>query len=438
MAQVVILGFPNVGKSTLFNRLLKEKKALIHSRPGMTRDSVSAVCTLGGRRFDLVDTGGIPDAHGEPLSEQVRETAWKAARKADVLLLVLDARRGLSPAEEDLYRSLKKTGKPIIVAVNKIDFETRPPDLSDFYRLGEKRLHLISAEHNLNVSELGEAITAALPGGGEAESRDETRPLRIAVVGRINVGKSSLVNRLCGEERFIVSELPGTTRDCSEVILRRGEKAYILVDTAGIRKLVKVSDERESAGVIKARKTIPLADVVCLVLDAAEFPTHQDAAIARLAFDSGKPLVIVVNKWDLVREEDIPVKEIKKHVFSRLEFISYAPLVTASALTGKRVTQIFDLAEKVYQAGQKRVSTPLLNKFLASVAGAGAPVSKSGRPLKIKYMTQAGILPPTFVLFTSARGSLSPAYEKHFIQKLRVAFDLWGTPIRVVLRSGRS
>jgi len=438
MPKVVILGFPNVGKSTLFNRLLRQKRALVHSLPGMTRDSVSAVCTAGRRRFDLVDTGGVPDARGEPLSEKIKETSWKAAGKADVLLFVLDGRRGLSPAEEDLYRTLRKTGKRLLVAVNKIDFEARTPDLSDFYRLGEKRMYFVSAEHNINISELAEAVAEALPGGGEAPTEEESRPLRIAIVGRINVGKSSLVNRLCGEDRFIVSELPGTTRDCAEAVIRSGEKSYVLVDTAGIRKLVKVSDERESASVIKAKKTIPRADVVCLVLDAAEFCTRQDAAIARLAFDSGKPLVIVLNKWDLVREEAVTLAEAKKLVFSRLDFVNYAPVLTASALTGKRVTQIFDLAEKVYQAGRKRIGTALLNKFLASATAARPPVSKTGKPLKIRYMTQTGILPPTFMLFTNARVSFSPAYEKQLIQKLREAFDLRGTPIRLIPRSGKS
>lgn len=436
MGQVVIVGYPNAGKSTVFNRLLRQKKALVHALPGMTRDRVAAMCVLHGKRFELVDTGGFLDSQAEPLSSIVKKVAWEAARTADVLLLILDGRRGLIPAEEDLHQTLRKLGKPLVVVVNKIDNESQTASLGDYYRLGEKRLFFISAEHNLGLSDLERAIADALP-MGEVEETDvaEPKPLKIAIVGRINVGKSSLANRLCGEERFIVSELPGTTRDSSDVLIQRGEKSYVLVDTAGIRKLGRVSDERESAGVIKAKKNIPLADVVCLVLDALEFPTRQDTAVAQLAYESGKPLLIALNKWDLVREDEVSFEEVKGIVFRRLDFINYAPLLTVSALTGKRATRIFDLAEKVFHAGQKKVSTPRLNKFLASIQAADFPLFKSGKRIKIKYMTQQGILPPTFVLFSNAKTSLAPAYEKFFVQKMREEFDLWGTPIKLVLKA---
>ena len=434
MRQVVIVGYPNAGKSTLFNRLLHQKKSLVHSQPGMTRDRVSAPCVLHEKRFELVDTGGFFDSLAEPLSPQVKKMAWEAAKTADVLLLLLDGRRGLVPAETDLYRSLKKLGKPLLVVVNKIDTSAQEAGLGDYYRLGEERLFFISAEHALGLSDLGEAVAAALP-AAEPAGAEEPPPLRIAIIGRINVGKSSLVNRLCGEERFIVSELPGTTRDSSDVLIRTDRRSYRLVDTAGIRKLNRVADERESAGVIKAKKNIPLADVLCLVLDAQEFPTHQDAAVAKLAFDSGKPLLIALNKWDLIDENRVSLANAKNLVFRRLEFIDYAPLVTVSALTGKRTMRILDLADKVYQSGLKTVGTPRLNKWLASINAAKALLSKTGKRFKIRYMTQKDVLPPTFVLFTNTQASFAPAYEKYFVKEMRAAFDLRDTPIKLVLKS---
>ena len=437
MRQVVIVGYPNAGKSTLFNRLLRQRKSLVHSLPGMTRDLVAASCALHGKKFELVDTGGFFDSLAEPLSPQVKKMAWEAAKTADVLLLLLDGRRGLAPAETDLYRSLKKMGKPLLVAVNKIDAPALEQGLGDYYRLGAERLFFVSAEHALGLSDLEEAIAAALPETEPDASDEEPPPLRIAIIGRINVGKSSLVNRLCGEERFIVHETPGTTRDSSDIVIRTDGRAYRLIDTAGIRKLSRIADERESAGVIKAKKNIPLADVLCLVLDAQEFPTRQDAAVAKLAFDSGKPLLIALNKWDLVDESQVSLEDAENLVFSRLEFVDYAPLVTVSALTGKRTMKILDLADKVHHSGLKTVATSRLNKWLASIVAARAPLSKTGTRFKIRYMTQKDVLPPAFVLFTNAPAAFAPAYEKFFIKRMRDAFDLRGTPIKLFLKSGK-
>ena len=434
---VAIVGFPNVGKSTLFNRLVRQKKALVHSLPGMTRDRVGATVEIDGRRVEFMDTGGLIDVQdkAEPLAVRVHEMAWDGARRADVLLLVLDGIRGLLPAEKDLYNELKKLDKPLLVAVNKIDSEWKPPEQTDFYSLGEKNLLFVSAEHKLNIGALEEAVAAALPAPGAETGEDEVRPLRIAITGRVNVGKSSLANRLCGEERFIVSELPGTTRDSTDVLIRRGPKAYRLIDTAGIRKLAKAADERESAGIIKTRKNIDQADVIILVLDALEFPTRQDTAVAAIALESGKPLVLAVNKWDKVREGAISQKEIEPMVFQRLDFIGYAPVVTVSALTGKNVVRLLDEAERVWMNGQKTVGTADLNRFLKDIHLTHAPLSKNGRRFKIKYMTQAGTLPPTFRLFGHAGGGFAPAYGKFFEQHLREEFGFEGNPIRLMLRS---
>jgi len=445
MTRVVILGFPNAGKSTLFNKLIGRKKALVHSLAGMTRDRVTGQCGTGDSAFELVDTGGFYDGGGEPLAVKVKAAAWEAARTADALVLVLDGQMGLTPAEEELYRDLRKLNRPLLVAVNKVDTESQRHAMGDYYRLGAEHLYFVSAEHKLGIGRLAEAIagvlSAAAPAGAGPSAPPAPdagrKPLKIALIGRINVGKSSLANRLCGEDRFIVSEIPGTTRDSSDILLRRGPKSYLLLDTAGIRKLGRVSDVRESAGVIKAKKNIPQADVLCLVLDAREFPTRQDAAVAKIALESGKPLIIVLNKWDLVPEGQVTFAQAKEIVFSRLDFVSYAPLLLVSALTGKGVIRLLDLAEEVYLRGQKMIPTGRLNKFIESMNADYPPISTKGRRFTVKYATQKGILPPTFVLFTTSPAIFAPAYEKSFVRKLRDAFGLEGTPVRLLMRSAK-
>ena len=429
---VVIVGFPNVGKSTLFNRLLKEKKSLVHSLPGMTRDQVSALCSLKEKKFVLVDTGGFFDSQEDPLSSQIRDKAKEAAEKADILLFILDGKRGLLPPEEELYFSLKKLNKPIFVIINKVDSLSDEDKLGDYYRLGEGRVFAISAEHKRNLEFLKSSLLEAIPSSVQEEKEPE--PLKIAIVGRINVGKSSIVNRLCGEERLIVSEIPGTTRDSTDTLIFRNKKAFCLVDTAGIRKLGRTRDKREKAGIIKAKKSIVRTDVICLIMDAQEFPTRQDTAIAHLSHESGKPLIIVLNKWDLIRKETGTSEDFKEQVYAKLDFVNYAPLLFISALSGQRIVKILDFAEQVYASGLKRVDTSRLNNFLAWINENHPPHSKNKRRMKIKYMTQMRVLPPTFVLFTHSRVSLAASYEKFFIHQLREKFDFWGTPVRLFLR----
>lgn len=432
LPKVAIVGFPNVGKSTLFNRLLKEKKSLVHSLPGMTRDQVSSVCTLKDRRLVLTDTGGYSDSLEEPLSSLVKDRAREAADKANVLLFVLDGKRDLLPSEEELYVALKKLNKPILVVVNKVDSPSAEAGLGDFYRLGEKNILAVSAEHKRNLEDLEEALVEALP--SPVLTMEETKPLRIAIVGRINVGKSSLINRLVGEERLIVSEIPGTTRDSVDTLIRRDRKAFCLVDTAGIRKLSRARDKREKASIIKARKNIQAADVVCLVMDAREFPTHQDAAVAQLAMDSGKPLVITLNKWDLVPKDPGAPEECRRRLYAKLEFVSYAPFLFVSALSGKGVVKILDYAEQVYADGTKRVRTSQLNVFLSWLNANHPLLSKKGRRIKITYMIQKGVLPPTFLLFTRSAASVAFSSRKFLTQRLREKFDIRGTPIRLIFR----
>jgi GTPase len=434
LPRVVIVGFPNVGKSTLFNRILGRRKSLVHSDPGMTRDSLTAECTLGDRRFTLVDTGGLFGVANEPLSDKVRDKALAEAAAASLVLFVLDGKRDIAPAEEELYVQLKRRGLPLILVVNKFDSPVQEESMTaDYYRLGEKDIHFVSAEHKVNIGTLEEAIVAALPPGEPALPAEP--PLRIAIVGRTNVGKSSIVNRLAGEERLIVSEIPGTTRDSTDTLLIRDGKPFCLVDTAGIRRMATAEDGREKAGIIRAKANIRQADVVCLILDVQEFPTRQDARIAQLALESGRPLLIALNKWDLVDKDAIRPEAVRERVFRKLGFVSYAPLIFVSARTGQRIVKILDTAEQIFKGGTTRVETSKLNDFLARTTEAHPPRLKNGARAKLRYMTQKGVSPPTFILFLGARGPLSPSYERYFLESLRREFGLDGTPLRLIVRT---
>lgn len=434
LPRVVIVGFPNVGKSTLFNRILGRRKSLVHADPGMTRDSLTAECTLGDRRFTLVDTGGLFGVADEPLSDKVRERALAEAAAADLVLFVLDGKRDIAPAEEELYVQLKRRGLPILLVVNKFDSPVQEESMTaEYYRLGEKDVLFVSAEHKINIGTLEEAVAAALPAA--APAAEPVEPLRIAIVGRTNVGKSSLVNRLLGEERLIVSEIPGTTRDSTDTLIVRDGRPFCLVDTAGIRRLAATEDGREKAGIVRAKANIRQADVVCLILDVQEFPTRQDARIAQLALESGRPLVLVLNKWDLVDKDAVRPDAVRERVFRKLSFVAYAPLLFVSARTGQRIVKILDTAETVYKGATTRVETSKLNDFLARTSEEQPPRLKNGARVKLRYMTQKGVLPPTFVLFLGSRGPLSPAYEKFFVEALRRDFGMAGTPIRLVIRT---
>lgn len=428
------MGFPNVGKSTLFNRLLNKKKSLVHSMPGMTRDMVSDVCQIEGKSFTLVDTGGFFDSKEDLFSPRVREKAWEAAQEADVILFVLDGKRALLPAEEELYYSLNKLNTPIIVVVNKVDSLSGEDKVGEFFKLGQDRLVCVSAEHKRNIEVLEAEISELLPDSFEEGVETDTVMMKIAIVGRINVGKSSLVNRLSGLDKLIVSEIPGTTRDSIDSFIQRNKKTFVLVDTAGIRKLSRMQDKREQASVIKAKQDILRADVICLILDAQEFPTRQDTAIAHLALDSGKPLIIALNKWDLIPKDSNSTKLFKEILFGKLEFVSYAPVVFISALSGQRTVKILDLAEQVFAGASKQIATSKLNNFLSWIHVHHPPISKKGGKFKIKYMTQKKVLPPGFLLFTHSKASFAPSYEKHFINLLRDRFGLYGTPIWLSFR----
>jgi GTP-binding protein len=321
----------------------------------------------------------------------------------------------------------------MIVVVNKMDSPSiEEKNLWEFFKLGEEAMIPISAEHKRNLEKLEQAIYEVLPRGVLQE--EGQTPLKIAIVGRINVGKSSLVNLIIGQEKLIVSETPGTTRDSIDTLVLRNGRPFSLIDTAGIRKLSRTKDKREKAGIIIAKKNIQKADVVCLLMDSTEFPTRQDAAIGHLAHDSGKPLMLALNKWDLIPQKEKVYQEFKDKAYAKMEFVSYAPLLFISAKTGKRASKILDLASEIYENSRMRVPTSHLNRFLNYVTQHNPPLSKKKEKIKIKYMVQKSSMPPTFILFTHSQSSLLPSYQKYLLALLRENFGLWGTPIRLRLK----
>lgn len=452
--RIVIVGFPNVGKSTLFNRLAGKRKALVHNQPGMTRDCLEERTSILGRRVTLVDTGGLFGVEDEPLSARARKSAWREVVKADLIVFMVDARRELSPVEEGLLDDVRKVGVPVILVVNKVDSQSHEPEAAGFYSLGVAETLFVSAEHKYNLDLLEEVLAASLPGRPaeevpapvlEAEESMESEekpvkpagegPLKIAIVGRINVGKSSIVNRLLGEERLLVSDIPGTTRDSADTLITREGRHYSLIDTAGIRKMSGTKDSREKAGIIRSKANIQRADVVCLVMDAVNFPTRQDARIAQLTQDSGRPLLIVLNKWDLVNKEAMDTEAAKDILFGRMNFVNYAPLLFVSAKSGQRVVKILEMAEVVHLNATRRIETSKLNVFLRRISEDQPPRLENGTRAKMKYITQKSACPPSFILFTGSRGRLSKAYEKYLADALREEFGLIGTPIRITMRS---
>ncbi|RLE09311.1 MAG: ribosome biogenesis GTPase Der [Candidatus Aminicenantes bacterium] len=335
------------------------------------------------------------------------------------------------PGEEELYVQLKKLDKPLLIVANKVDsLEEEKKLIGDLFRWGE--VIPLSAEHKRNLDELEKFLLNFLP--SKLTETTSENSLRIALVGRINVGKSSLVNRLVGEERLLVSEIPGTTRDPTDTLIRRYRRQYTLVDTAGIRKLSRTKDGREKVGIIWAQKAIQKADVICLVLDAEEFPTRQDTAIAHLAYESGKPLIIAVNKWDLIAQEVKSTALLEKIIRDKLDFVAYAPIIFISARTGRRVVKILDLADEVYQQGLRKIPTSQLNQFMHQLIVEHPPLSRNKKRLKLRYMTQVGVLPPSFLVFTSSRLSLASSYEKFFLHQLGKHFNIVGTPLRLYLK----
>jgi GTPase len=432
---VVLVGRPNVGKSTLFNRITGTRRSIVAPIAGTTRDVIAAPAAWKDRTFTLVDTGGLFGATTDPLHAQVIEHGLKALATGDVFVFVLDAREGLVPGDEEIAKRLRTTGKPVVLAMNKTDDRRAAARVLEFYRMGFDEAVEVAAEHGDGVYELLDLVLARLPDGAREEpSEEETR---IAIVGRPNVGKSSLMNRLLREERVMVSDVPGTTRDTVDVLLQWQKHRLRILDTAGMRRPGKVAaaGQVEAVSVVLAKRAMADADVVVLVVDAVEGAGDREAAIAGEAADAGCGIVIAVNKWDLVRGQGQDwVRAFDDKLRFQIKFLEYAPIVHVSALTGERTPRLLEVVDRVAAARRYRVATSDLNRFLEAVTAAHPPTSKTRREVRILYGAQTSVAPPSFVLFTNVATELHFSYERFLVNRLRESFGFEGTPIRLAIR----
>ena len=439
---VVLVGRPNVGKSTLFNRITGSRRAIVAPVAGTTRDALARPVIWRGSAFELFDTGGLFGASEDPLHELVVEHGRRAIKSADLLVFLVDGREGLVPGDEQIAGDLRASGRPVMLAINKTD-DKRAQNSMDFYRLGFDPVFEVSAEHGQGVAELMDAIIERIGRrGGSAARADADVPsappdeTRVAIVGRPNVGKSSLVNRLLREQRVLVSDMPGTTRDAIDASLTWHRRRFRIVDTAGMRRPGRVGrgGKVEVVSVALAKESIADADVVLLVLDAREGAADQDAAIGGEADRAGRGIVIIANKWDLTKGAADFVKTFDETVRRKMRFLDYAPILHISALTGERAGKVLETIDKVAAARQQRVPTPLLNKFVESVTAANPPVSPGRRHVRILYAAQIGVAPPSFVFFTNVATTFHFSYERFLVNKLRERFGFFGSPVRVQVR----
>lgn len=435
MFRVAIVGRPNVGKSTLFNRLCGVRKAIVGDEPGITRDRIYGTATWNGRTIELLDTGGmVPDA-AEGMPQKILEQVEKAIRESNLLLFLVDGRAGVTAPDEQLLPILRRSGKPIWVLANKIDVPELEGLASAFYAFGAQELFPISAEHGRGIGELLDAIIDRSGPAAQEATRDSAPEIAVAVVGRPNVGKSSLVNRLLGVERAIVSEIPGTTRDCVDTLLVRDGVRYRIIDTAGIRRKGRTEARTEKISVVLARKNLERADVALLLVDAEEGVTKLDSAIGGYADEAGCSVIVVINKWDKVVKDQRTVEEYTDAIRRRMKYLSYAPVLTVSALTGQRVSKLFDLIMAGWESRQIHVPTGLLNNIFAPDIVQRWSSCNPGQDLNIRYITQARSAPPTFVVFTKGSKPLHFSTERFLVNQLRARFGLHSTPIRIQQRT---
>ena len=430
---VAIVGRPNVGKSMLFNRLVGKRLSIVEDTPGVTRDRLYAECEWCGRTFDMVDTGGIEPSTDSEILQFMREQAQIAIDAADVIVLVTDIRTGVTAADKDVANMLLRSHKPVVLAVNKAD-STGPEDpaVYEFYELGLGDPIAVSAVHGHGTGELLDACLAHLPPQTDEEEEDDR--IKVAVIGKPNVGKSSLINCILGEKRVIVSNVAGTTRDAVDTPFENDKGKYVFIDTAGIRRKSKVDERVEKFSVMRAQLAIERADVCVIMIDAREGVTEQDTKIAGLAHEAGKASIVVVNKWDLVEKETGTMEKMRKDVMRDLSFMSYAPILFISALTGQRTERLFELINFVNDQSNMRISTGMLNDVLADAQARVQPPTDKGRRLKIYYMTQTGIKPPNFVIFCNSRELFHFSYQRYLENQIRSVFGLEGAPVRIVLR----
>ena len=430
---VAIVGRPNVGKSMLFNRLVGRRLSIVEDTPGVTRDRLYAECEWCGRKFDMVDTGGIEPTTDSEILLYMREQAQIAINSATVIVLVTDIRTGVTAADKDVANMLLRSRKPVVLAVNKADSTgAEDPAIYEFYSLGLGDPIAVSAVHGHGTGDLLDECLKYFPPAEEEDEEDDC--IKVAVIGKPNVGKSSLINRILGEKRLIVSDIAGTTRDAVDTMFENEQGRYMFIDTAGIRRKSKVDERIEKFSVMRAQLAIERADVCLIMIDARDGVTEQDTKIAGLAHEAGKASIIVVNKWDLVDKETGTMEKMRKDIMRDLSFMSYAPIVFISAMTGQRTDRLFELINFANDQSHMRITTGMLNNVLADAQARVQPPTDKGRRLKIYYMTQTGICPPNFVIFCNSRELFHFSYQRYIENQIRAVFGLEGTPIRIVIR----
>ena len=430
---VAIVGRPNVGKSTLFNVLAGEKIAIVKDTPGVTRDRIYADVTWLDKEFTLIDTGGIEPDSKDIILSQMREQAQIAIDTADVIIFITDVRQGLVDADSKVADMLRRSGKPVVLVVNKVDnFDKFMPDVYEFYNLGIGDPVPVSAASRLGLGDMLDIVSGYFPEGSAQEEEDD-RP-RIAIVGKPNVGKSSIVNRLLGENRVIVSDVAGTTRDAIDTEIVHNGKEYIFIDTAGLRRKNKIKEELERYSIIRTVTAVERADVVLMVIDATEGVTEQDAKIAGIAHERGKGIIIVVNKWDAIEKNDRTMREYESDIRQVLSFMPYAEIMYVSALTGQRLAKLYDMIDMVIENQTLRIATGVLNEIMTEAVAMQQPPSDKGKRLNLYYITQVSVKPPTFVIFVNDRELMHFSYTRYLENKIREAFGFRGTSLKFFIR----
>ncbi|MEE0769442.1 MAG: ribosome biogenesis GTPase Der [Clostridia bacterium] len=430
---VAIIGRPNVGKSTFFNYIVGKRISIVEDIPGVTRDRITADANWRDRDFTLIDTGGIEPESDDVILSQMRRQANIAINLADVIIFITDIRQGVTAADEDIALMLRKSKKPVILVCNKSDsYGKEPAELYEFYNLGLGDPYPVSAANAKGIGDVLDAIYEALP--DEEEKDEDNLTIKVAIIGKPNVGKSSLVNKILGENRVIVSNIAGTTRDAIDSEFENEYGKYIFIDTAGIRRKSKIEDNLEKYSIMRTLLAVERADVCLLMIDANEGITAQDATIAGEAHEAGKGIIIVVNKWDEYKKENGTLEKYKKEVYNKLSYLSYAPIIFISAKTGQRVDKLFNIINNVANQNALRVSTSVLNQVLNEAIAIVQPPTDKGKRLRIYYMTQASTKPPTFVVFVNDKKLFHFSYERYLVNQLRKEFGLEGTPIRMIVR----
>ncbi len=430
---LAIVGRPNVGKSTLFNKIVGERISIVEDRPGITRDRIFSKAEWTGRSFRLIDTGGLELGENDPMAVRIRAQVELAVDEADVIVLLVDGPAGITSADQEIADLLRREQKKVIIAVNKLDNPSRASLSYDFYRLGFSDVLSISAEHGLGIGDLLDAIIQQFP-ADEDELEYEEDDVKIAVIGRPNVGKSSLINSLLGEDRVLVSPQAGTTRDAIDSKLQFNDSSFVLIDTAGVRKRGKVYEKTEKYSVLRALKAIERSDVAVLVIDASEGIIEQDKHVVGYALDAGRGIVIAVNKWDLVEKDGKTAQEFERRIRGQFPFLAWAPVVFISAKTGRRVSRVLEVAAEVADNHTQRIATSTVNTVIQEAVALVPPPTDKGKRLKVLYATQVSVRPPTFAVFVNNPEMMHFSYERYLENQLREAFGFLGTPIRILIR----